>query len=233
MAEKTLYDILEVSEAASTDIIRAAYERMSKVWGPDGARGTDAGSAVRYAAIREAFLTLANPTKRDAYDRRLHAQRQGPFEPPFWSGPKNVLLSVLVVVSVGGYAHYHRKQEAAKLEAEKAIALEKAKEETARAELERLQVAREAHAKSAEERQRRQRERELREFEQTQHSREREAQYQVEREKSQKAQQQAREEAQRRRDEQQAAYAAQQRAHRERAELCQIERARYGRAISC
>ena len=233
MAEKTLYDILEVSETASTEIIRAAYERMEKVWGPDGARGTDAGAAVRYAAVREAFLTLATPAKREAYDRRLFAQRQGPVEQPFWSGPKKVLLTVLVVVSVGGYAHYHRKHEQAKLEAEKAIALEKAKEETARAEAERIQMAREAHDKGAEERQRRQREIELRAFEQSQRSRERETHYQVERERSQKVHQQTRDEAQRRREEQQAVYAAQQRAQRERAELCQMERNRYGRAISC
>ena len=233
MADKTLYDILEVSETASTEIIRAAYERMAKIWGPDGARGTDAGAAVRHTAVTEAFLTLANPTKRDAYDRRLHAQRQGPFEPPFWSGPKKVLLTVLIVLGIGAYSHYYRKHEQAKLEAEKAIALEKAKVENARAEAERAQTARQVHDTSAEERQRRQRENDLRAFEQSQRSRERESFYHVEREKAQKVQQQLRDEAQRRRDEQQAAMLAQQRVAREKAELCQIERARYGRAISC
>jgi hypothetical protein len=42
-----------------------------------------------------------------------------------------------------------------------------------------------------------------------------------------------RDDAQRRRDEQHAAVLAQQRAAREKAELCQLERSRYGRAISC
>jgi curved DNA-binding protein CbpA len=39
MAEKTLYDILELSETASAEVIRAAYERLSVLWDPDGPRG--------------------------------------------------------------------------------------------------------------------------------------------------------------------------------------------------
>ena len=233
MAEKSLYEILEVSETASPEIVRAAYQRLTELWAPDGARGTDAEAALRYTAIREAFFTLGNSKKREAYDRRLAAQWQAPVETSFWTARKLLAVGAALLLAFGGYNHYAKRQEQARIEAQKAIAAERAKEEAARAEAERLRLAREANERRAEERQRYQRDADLRAFENSQRWRERENHFMVERDRIVKNQQQAREDAVRRREEQLAVQHAQQRAAREKAELCQLERSRYGRAISC
>jgi curved DNA-binding protein CbpA len=235
VADKTLYEILEVSETASQDAIRAAYERLAHLWSTAGAHGaTDAEAAVRIAAIKEAFFTLGNPQKRAAYDRRLASRWNTPAELPVWTFPKKTIAAALLLVAIGGGYHYHSTRQQARLEAERAIAAEKARQEVARAEAERLEaerarLGREAAVAYGEDRQRRQRDAELRALENYQRAREREIQSIQQRERYEAA----RLENERRREELRAAYQAQQQLARERAELCRIERARYGRAISC
>lgn len=236
MAEKTLYDILEVSQTASDEAIRAAYERLvARLIREASGKSPDDSESLRLLALREAFLTLGNPQKRAQYDRRLAAEWLAPKREPFWSVSRAIV--VLLALAVGAiYLWHDRRAQTAALEAQKAIAAEKTREEAARLEAERLRLEREAQAartaaneaKLADE-QRRARDADLRAFESSQRTRERENQVAAERELAAKRSA----EAQRRRDAEQAAAAARQQVARDMAELCRLERQRYGKALSC
>jgi len=246
VADKTLYDVLEVSAAASPEVIRAAYQRLSEKFDPD--RPENAGNSalrMQHDAVKEAFLALANPEKRKLYDARLVRGRavleNVQVVEPFWTVPK-VIVAGLVLVVVAGFYYSHQKEQArlARAEAERQIAVAKAKEaqEKARAEIEqaRIESQRRRQDQVAEERMRRERESALQRFtveQRNQESHASQAARTAERERVQKEAAERRAESQRRSDEMRAQTAAQHQAARDRAELCRIERERYGKAISC
>lgn len=237
MAAKSLYEILELSTTASPDAIRPAYERLSAKFDPD--RPENAGkpeAKVQLDAVKEAFLTLGNPSKRAQYDKTLALRSQPALYNvavvgPFWTLPKLVVLAVIVVFG-GGY-YYKHKQTEARLAAEKAIAVAQAREveEKARAEVEqaRLELQRRQQERIADERARRESEAAVRRS-----SAEQRMQVRVEQSSfTSELREQQRAQSQRQRDEQQAAAAARAQLARDKAELCRIERERYGRSISC
>src|SRR5262245_38708631 len=147
MADKTLYDILEVSSGASPESIRAAYERLAAKHDPAlPENSANPNARILHEAIKEAFLTLSNPDKRVKYDRSLTAATTGRMYnvevvEPFWTVSKLIVLAVMVVFG-GGYYYKHMK-ESARLEAEKTVAAAKAREaeEKAKAEAEQRQQA--------------------------------------------------------------------------------------------
>ena len=241
MAAKTLYDLLEVSNTASTESIRAAYERLSGKF--DASNATSAEMRIQAEAIKEAFLTLSNADQRAQYDRKLEQRSIAALGnvqvvEPFWTLPKLIVVGV-VVLGLGGF-YFKHQQTQARLEAEKVIAAAKAKadEEKAKAEAEADRIALE-------------REREQRALARSSYYEQQSAvrQYRndvradaiVNRGLSSFDQAQARgatnaeraEEARRKREEAQAAAASRQALARDKAELCRIERERYGRSISC
>ena len=233
MATKTLYDILELSSSASEDSIRAAYERLSAKLDPG--RQENAGKPdVKFKsdAVKDAFLTLANPATRAQYDKTLAARSQPAVEiletvEPFWTIPKLTVL-VLIVIIVGGYYYKHQREET-RLAAEKAIATAKAKEAQEQAKAEEMQarfeLARQQQERLKDEQQRRERDAALRQFAAEQRTTAGSDLARTQRERT--------EQQQRQREEAQATAAARQQAAREKAELCRLERQRYGRAISC
>jgi curved DNA-binding protein CbpA len=233
MASKTLYDILELSLSASPESIRAAYERLSAKF-PESSANPDA--KLQASAITEAFLTLGNPAKRAQYDKTLAARSQPVIYSveavePFWTLPK--LFILLAVIVIFGGASYKYNKEQARLDAERAIAVAKAKEaeETAKAEAakEQFELAKQREQALQEERQRRERDTMLRQFDAQQRTN------RVENVVSDRGKEQRERMAQQQqqREEAQAAAATRQRLAQEKAELCRLERERYGRAISC
>jgi DnaJ-class molecular chaperone len=64
MAETTLYEILEVTSAAGSEEIRAAYRRLSTQVHPD--RG---GSGALFRLVREAYEILSDDSLRAEYDQ--------------------------------------------------------------------------------------------------------------------------------------------------------------------
>jgi curved DNA-binding protein CbpA len=226
-----LYDILEVSRRASPATLKAAYDRLSRHWSEHADSPQNDDAKLQLAAIKDAFLTLGNPDKRAAYDKRLDSQ-WAPADSPFWTLPK-VALAAIVLLAAGAL-YYDHHAEKTRIAAEKEIAFAKAKEaeEQARAAAEEEKARQETlrlQAAAAEARQRRENEITLRRFTGEQSIQERNARIAEDRERRGKHSF----ELQRQREEQQAVIAAQRRADRERATLCQMERERYGRAISC
>lgn len=244
MAEKSLYDILEVSPNASPEAIRAAYDRLSAKYNPVGNDGQfNAEARIRHDAVKEAFLTLGSAEKRTRYNRERLARLQ--IDPPMtpaasssWGGM--ALVAVLLILAGAGWYFHDRKQTEQRIAAERALVEARAREATEQARLiteqrraeadrVRLEMQQQRATQQAEERVRREHEMTLRRHATEQRMQTQSSEYAARRE----TQEQRRTEEQRRREEQQATSVARAQAAREKAELCRIERERYGRALSC
>jgi curved DNA-binding protein CbpA len=64
------YDILSVSPKASRAEIKSAYRRLARKLHPDKNNGSEE-TALKFAAIAEAYEVLGNPKERANFDRRL------------------------------------------------------------------------------------------------------------------------------------------------------------------
>lgn len=73
-ARMTYYQVLEVSENASVEIIRAAWKILSRVYHPDN---QESGNAEKFRSLHEAYSVLSDPVKKQIYDAELGAARQG------------------------------------------------------------------------------------------------------------------------------------------------------------
>jgi curved DNA-binding protein CbpA len=73
VAGDSLYDMLGVSRHASSEEIRSAYRKLSKVYHPDLG-----GTAAFFRQLQEAYETLTDPFRRALYDRSLWASDDQP-----------------------------------------------------------------------------------------------------------------------------------------------------------
>lgn len=247
MAERTFYDILEVSNSASSETIQAAYERLSAKFDPakQGKPG-DAAARMQFDAIKQAYVTLSNVDGRAQYDRKLELRNLPPVRnvqvlEPFWTLPKLILVGLMVLAAGGYYLKHQRDQ--ARIEAEKAVALAKAKEAEEKAkvaEAQRVAALQASEYERAERenalRLRRERENDVRQLQRDIRTNEitNRVFSTMDRAEAQREDYKQRAEAARvKREEAQAAAAASRALARDKAELCRIERERYGRAMSC
>ena len=231
----TLYDLLEVSATASPESIAASHQRLRAHFLAQQAAG-DEDATNRLIALREAFATLSDTVRRQAYDDRLAARAAG--EPMAEEPPRSfakILIGVALIGACGfGYAKYQANQEQKMaLEKEKAAAAVRLAEIEAQRERERaereLREARQAeYQRSREEaRERAERERDLAYGRQISRDIQR-GEAMALREKQREEQREAQ---QRQREEQQRHYEAERRLAQEKAALrrMEAENARYPR----
>lgn len=77
MEKNTLYEILEVSENASDEIIEKAYKVLAKKYHPDlQEESQKANSENKMKQINEAYEILGNSEKRKEYDMKLKKDRE-------------------------------------------------------------------------------------------------------------------------------------------------------------
>src|SRR3954453_8267951 len=69
MERRTHYEILEISESASLEVVRAAHRALVKRYHPDVGEDAD---PERMKLINEAWEVLSDPERRAAYDATLH-----------------------------------------------------------------------------------------------------------------------------------------------------------------
>lgn len=67
--QTTLYEILEISPAASARVIKAAYRCLAQFNHPD--KNSAAASGERLALINHAYAVLSDPPQRQRYDLSL------------------------------------------------------------------------------------------------------------------------------------------------------------------
>lgn len=141
---RTLYDILEVSENASQEVIHAAYSRLSEKLKSSIANQNSPDAEVLLRAISDAFKTLSNPQSRDRYDASLAAKAMVYEEDePFWTKTKVALMSVIVLVVFGAYAKHSRDVEREQTERARIVAEQAEKDRQAKLEAEKDQLERE------------------------------------------------------------------------------------------
>ena len=77
MEKNTIYEILEVSENASAEIIEKAYKVLAKKYHPDlQEESQKVNSENKMKQINEAYEVLGNPEKRKEYDMKLKKDRE-------------------------------------------------------------------------------------------------------------------------------------------------------------
>jgi curved DNA-binding protein CbpA len=70
MLDVFLYEVLEVSPNARSDVIRAAYRCLVQQYHPDKNPG-DPDAGARMSLINHAYSVLADPLQRARYDEKM------------------------------------------------------------------------------------------------------------------------------------------------------------------
>ena len=68
------YEILEISEKASQEVIHMAYKALCKKYHPDVYQGNKKFAEEQIKKINEAYVVLSDPLKRKAYDDSLNSK---------------------------------------------------------------------------------------------------------------------------------------------------------------
>ncbi|MEK7357966.1 MAG: DnaJ C-terminal domain-containing protein [Bdellovibrionota bacterium] len=80
MSKRDYYDILGVARTSSPDEMKKAFRKLALQYHPDKNPG-DKKAEERFKELNEAYETLSDPQKRQAYDQFGHAASQGGFRP--------------------------------------------------------------------------------------------------------------------------------------------------------
>lgn len=75
MEKRDYYEVLGVSKDASIQDIKKAYKKLARKYHPDHNKGED--SSAKFKEVQEAYETLSDEKKRQAYDQYGHAGTQG------------------------------------------------------------------------------------------------------------------------------------------------------------
>ncbi len=146
---RSLYDLLEVSEIASDEVIHAAYSRLSEKLKTKIAKEDAPDAEVQLKAIHDAYRMLSNPQSRKRYDDSL-AMKNVVYEEeaPFWTKTKVALLGVLVVLAIGAYAKHSRDIEREQTERARIAADQAEKDRQVKLEEEKIRLEREQEMQS-------------------------------------------------------------------------------------
>jgi DnaJ-class molecular chaperone len=80
------YELLEVSETASPEVIRAAYRALAKKYHPDVYKGADRQQVM--STVNAAYSVLSDPVKRAEYDWKLAREKNTGMGDNFRSHPE-------------------------------------------------------------------------------------------------------------------------------------------------
>ncbi|MBC1261162.1 molecular chaperone DnaJ [Synechococcus sp. BSF8S] len=116
MKFKDYYESLGIERGASEEEIKKAYRRLARQYHPDISKET--GAEERFKEISEAYQTLSDPEKRQAYDD-LGRHRPGEeFRPPpdwetrFWQGQAHQEVDLSELFEQMGFRSSQRRRQA-------------------------------------------------------------------------------------------------------------------------
>ena len=69
------YELLEINESASQEVIKAAYRALAKKYHPDTFKGSATEREKSMAELNAAFDVLSDPIKRKKYDESLNLEK--------------------------------------------------------------------------------------------------------------------------------------------------------------
>lgn len=69
------YEILEITENASAEVIKAAYRALAKKYHPDTYRGSEFDREKNMTQINEAYNILSDEQKRKKYDDKIKSEK--------------------------------------------------------------------------------------------------------------------------------------------------------------
>lgn len=127
--KKTLYDLLEIGPSADSGVILSAYQRLSQQYNPDNPINSgNLEAATQFNLVKDAYFTLSNPTRRDAYDisQGLKAapqsyEIQSPSVDSFWTLPKLIFVGLVVLIGVLFYSKQNTEKENIRLREQERI----------------------------------------------------------------------------------------------------------------
>ncbi|MES2964609.1 MAG: DnaJ C-terminal domain-containing protein [Bdellovibrionota bacterium] len=79
-SKRDYYDVLAVTRAATPDELKKSFRKLAMQYHPDKNPG-DKKAEERFKELNEAYETLSDPQKRQAYDQFGHAASQAGFRP--------------------------------------------------------------------------------------------------------------------------------------------------------
>jgi len=114
----TYYEMLEISESASDEVVRMAYKALAKKYHPDVYNGDPTIAEEKMKQLNEAFAVLSNQEKRAEYDALLREQNSKKTESNNTSVPHNdrqptkkrkmhpafAIVATVVLIIVVGFA---------------------------------------------------------------------------------------------------------------------------------
>lgn len=141
---RTLYEILEVSEGASQEVIHAAYSRLSEKLKSKIVNEHAPDAEILLTAISDAYRSLSNPQLRQRYDASLSMKNFAYEEhTPFWTWTKIAIMSVITVLAFSAYAKHSRDIEREQTERARIVAEQAEKERQAKLDDEKDRLERE------------------------------------------------------------------------------------------
>lgn len=81
MVANSYYAVLGIQPAASAQQIRQAYRDLSKLYHPDTTALAPATATPKFQQLNEAYATLSNPERRQAYDQKIGYSRVAVVQP--------------------------------------------------------------------------------------------------------------------------------------------------------
>lgn len=76
MNEINYYELLEIKENASPEVIKAAYKALAKKYHPDSFEGSSLEREKSMTQINEAYTVLSDEKKRKEYDLKIKMQKK-------------------------------------------------------------------------------------------------------------------------------------------------------------
>lgn len=142
---KTLYDILQISQSASHEVMQAAYEKVLRSIENERTAFSQDDTEIRLKAAREAYRVLSDPQRRAVYNQTLTRDDPDDIEEVSTSGNSKIKIWMAAgVLLIGGLIYYnvHLANQRAAVAAEAARIQAEAEKERLLVEEERLKLER-------------------------------------------------------------------------------------------